>query len=120
MTANSSEDKQRKFREWRSLDCLREEIDTNKVIDNWVTPLENYRDSSESGDSYFDPVLCEFGEFTRLMLWYYSVLTTGLFPHWSISTLDRKHRCRVGEKRRRQGEEGPNGRRNEITQNSQY
>ena len=85
MTANSSEDKQRKFREWRSLDCLREEIDTNKVIDNWVTPLENYRDSSESGDSHFDPVLCEFGEFTRLMLWYYSVLTTGLFPHLTES-----------------------------------
>ena len=80
MTANSGEDKQRKFREWQSLDYLREEIDTNKVIDNWVTPLENYRDSSESGESYFDPVLCEFGEFTRLMLWYYSVLTTGLFP----------------------------------------
>ena len=92
MTANSSEDRQRKFREWQSLDYLREEIDTNKVVDNWVTPLENYRDSSESGESHYDPVLCEFGEFHPI-----DALVLQRFDYRLIPAPDRKHRCRGGE-----------------------
>ena len=76
------EDKQRKLEQWQSLDCLRESVCTNKVIENWVIPLENYRNEVyQDNESYHDPVLCEFGKLTRWMLDYYGAVTARLFPH---------------------------------------
>ena len=87
MATNPDEDKRRKMLEWQLLDSLRDQTDPNSVIDNWVMPLENYRDddSFESGEVYRNPVLCEFGELTRLMLWYYNVVTTRLYPNLTES-----------------------------------
>ena len=78
------EEKHRNLKERELLNHLREEVAPNEVIDHWVTPLENYRDTVnqdvESCESFHDPVLCEFGELTRSMLHYYNVATADLFP----------------------------------------
>ena len=120
MMANINNDKRRKLMRWRLLDHLRDEIDPNKVIDNWVIPLENYRDIADrnadrlpkeladqfkdilaSDGPYHDSVLCEFGDLTRWMLAYYGDVTTNLFPDVVDRVDAEKAREKEAESRKR-------------------